>query len=170
MLANVMTYQPEHLETYDGFKPTGFDSHICSELDSFYIAPVSISRDASTLAQCNWDVVTEDILNRARHDETEIHRFGHWGCGWFEMLLIHPSDIDALKCADEWACSLEQYPIADEDKLSEREYEAACDYWERMSLSDRIDVCNRYDVSIFAARRDELPQDRTGELVSYLAE
>jgi len=36
--------------------------------------------------------------------------------------------------------------------------------WERMSVADRVHELQRAGLCIFAARRDELPQDDTGSL------
>lgn len=159
----------DFLEIYKDHTPTAFDRHICGELDSFYIAPCSQTRDSSTLERVNFETMASRVLAASQHDETEIHRFGHWACGWYEMLLIHPDDIPALVVASELSAALESYSILDEEKLSEAEYEAATEYWARCRVSDRIEICQRCGVSVFAARRDEIPDDPTGELVSYLA-
>jgi len=160
----------DFLEVYKDHVPTVFDSHICSELDGFYIAPCSQSRDSDTLTRVNFQVCQDSILRASQHEDTEVHRFGHWAFGWYELLLIHPDDTEALKVACELSASLEQYGCLDDEVWGAAELEAASEFWEGLSVSSRIDVLNRYNLSIFAARRDSLPDDPTGELVSYLAE
>jgi len=159
----------ENLQRYSEHRPTAFDTHICDQLDHLWVAPVSISRDADLLTQSNWTVVSEEILRNCYHEESDIHRFGHWACGWYEILLIHPEDKEALQIADKWAAHLADYPVACDEHFSRLEEESAADNWERFSLSQRMETCIRFDISVFAARRDEIPTDRTGEVVTYLA-
>lgn len=160
----------DFLARYEGHRPSSFDRHICSELDSFYLAPISNNRDADILTCSNWLIGTAKILNASQHDDTQVHSFGHWACGWYELLLIHPDDTEALKVASAMAAGLEQYPVLNEDHYSGLEYEAAADYWERCSVSDRVEILQRFGGSIFQARRDTLPDDPTGAIVQYLAE
>ncbi len=60
------------------------------------------------------------------------------------------------------------YPVVDEDDWSMLEYDEACEYWERMSVRERADYCERAGISIFAARRHYLPQDDRGALYELL--
>lgn len=171
--ATASTYQPEHLDRWSVDGPTGFDSaanYSGTDLSAFYQAPVALTRDADTLATSNWEVITESILDCATSENTEILRMGHWACGWYEILVIDASDSEALECADRWACSMADYPVASEEHWSELQWNTATEYWERMSLRDRMEACERYDVSVFAARRDEIPECRSGEIVGYLAD
>jgi hypothetical protein len=92
----------------------------------------------------------------------------HWAVGWVEWIAIHESDSKALEIADEIICALADYPILDDSHWSDLEYQEASDYWESMSISDRIYWCDRVGVSIFAARHDHLPEDQSGELISIL--
>lgn len=167
------TYTPEHLERWSADGPTAFDSaanYAGADLSDFYVAPVSVTRDSQLLERVNWQVVTADLDKVSQHDETGSHSMGHWACGWYEIYLIHADDTAALQAADQWAWSLAAYPVADESALSEAEYEAVGDYWERCGLRERIEALARYGLSIFAARRDELPEDPTGSLFQDLAE
>lgn len=166
-------YEPEHLERWSADGPTPFDSaanYAGADLSAFYIAPVSVTRDSLLLERVNWQVVTADLERISQHDETGSHCMGHWACGWYEIFLIHADDAAALQAADEWACSLAEYPVADESAWSEAEWEAVTDYWERCGLSERMEALDRCSLSLFAARRDCLPDDPTGSLYQYLAE
>jgi hypothetical protein len=67
--------------------------------------------------------------------------------------------------------ALADYPVADESHWSELEFSEACDYWASMSVRDRLEAIEHSHcrgVSIFAARRAELPSDDTGALQQYL--
>ena len=85
--------------------------------------------DSVTLS--NWQVITKELDDLVEHEDSGIASFGHWAGGWYEIYLIHKSDTKALKCADEWAASLEEYPVACDDHLSELESEAETAEWER---------------------------------------
>ena len=166
------TYQPEHLERWSADGPTAFDSaanYAGADLSDFYVAPVSITRDSQLLARCNWEVVTAQLASLASHEETGVASMGHWACGWYEIFLIHKDDAPALQAADEWACALADYPVADELRWSEMEWEAVGEYWERASLRERIEELERAGLSIFAARRDEFPEDPSGSLYCSLS-
>ena len=173
-----VTFVPEHLEQWD--HPTGFDSDRNFDGDSnhlrdhYFLAPVSTSRDADILTRSNWEIVTNEILKVAKHEDTEICRFGHWACGWYEQMLIHKSDTEALKVAEEWCCALADYPVASDEHYSELQWIEAAEYWESMDIKERLNVLaetvNRWEnrVSIFATRRDELPYDYDGSLLEHL--
>lgn len=166
-------YEPEHLERWSADGPTSWDSaanYAGADLSAFYVAPVSVTRDSLLLERVNWQVVTADLERVSQHDETGSVSMGHWACGWYEIFLIHAEDAAALEAADEWACSLADYPVADESAWSEAEWEAVAEYWERCGLSDRMEALDRHGLSVFAARRDELPQDPTGSLFQDLAD
>lgn len=138
--APVAPYVPEHLEPWSEDGPTAFDSaanYAGADLTGFYLAPVSINRDTQdAITLSNWRVVTADLEKLTQHDESGIHRFGHWGCGWYELFLIHATDEAALRAADQWAASLADYCVADEADLSEVEHEAEGEEWESWALSE----------------------------------
>ena len=53
----------------------------------------------------------------------QILRFGHWACGWYEIVVVRPlSAAHAQACAIEE--ELERYPILDEEDFSARESRA----------------------------------------------
>jgi hypothetical protein len=138
-----MTYTPEHLERWTSQDPAfgSTDNYIGADLSDFYLAPVSVTRDtADSLSLSNWQVVTEELEKLARHDETGIARMGHWACGWYEIFLIHATDSEALKAADQWAADLESYPVADESHLSELESQEEDEAWERYGESEWRDA------------------------------
>jgi hypothetical protein len=156
------------METYSPFRPTGYDRHIyLADREDWLVAPVSRTRDSDTLAESNFAVVLADLGDEG--DNVESHRFGHWGPGWYEIILVRPGTPEASR-AEWWEGRLDGYPVANEEDWSDREYDAATEAWSHMGISQRIEACARYDVSIFAARRDEIPSDPRGEMVSYLAD
>ena len=95
-------------------------------------------------------------------DSVTDTRCNHWAVGWVETVYIHESNVEALNMAEEIMRGLrESYPLYDETDHSELCYREASEYWERASIQDRIDMIRDNDcgecVSVFAARRDEIP-------------
>lgn len=150
---------------YAGFSPDG----------DYLIA--SVHRDSDTISRSNWAVLCADLgaefyASRECTDERPpcyAWRAAHWAVGWIEYLCVRadaPGDLIAR--AIEWMAALEDYPVADDGHLTDLEYTEACDFWERMRVRERAEYCARAGVSIFAARRDELPDDPTGALLQSL--
>ena len=158
------------MQTYSSFQPTGFDAkglHADSlDIGSWLVLPCSQTRDSGTLDRSNFACALNELGGES--DDVQVHRFGHWGPGWFELILVRP-DSPAAAIAEEIEASLENYPVLSDDHHSELEYTEACENWQRMSIGDRVHACQKFDVCVFAARRDEIPECRTGELVGYLA-
>lgn len=136
--------------TYSQFSPTGFDARGLGLPDQqdWLVGPVALNRDSDSLTRSNWEVVTAELVKLG----AEIHRFGHWGNGWFEIVLVPPGG-EAERCAAEWEAALADYPVANEDHWSELQYREASEYWGHLSLSGRRDECSRAGVSKLAAYR-----------------
>lgn len=143
------------MQTYAEFRPTVVDiKGLGLPLRQHWlVVPVTQHRDSDTLAQSNF--ATALALLGGESEFVEVHRFGHWGHGWFELVLVHPSLHEVVQEIED---SLEQYSVLDESDWSEREWEVANYAWDHMAIKDRIDVCKRFDVSIFAARHDSIPE------------
>jgi hypothetical protein len=127
------TFTPEHLERWNSADPAfGTTSNYSgADLSPFYVAPISNGRDTSdSITLSNWAVIGSELEKLVTHEESGVTRFGHWAVGWYELWLIHESDTEALKCADQWAASLADYPVASEDALSELEQEAEVQAWD----------------------------------------
>ncbi len=88
------------------------------------------------------------LNNRALGGESEtieVHRFGHWGPGWFEIILINPTDETRVKEAQEIEGALSDYPIVDESLYSEYESEECAQTWEKCyDASDRLQYFRRH--------------------------
>jgi hypothetical protein len=57
----------------------------------------------------------------------EVHRFGHWGPGWFEIIILHP---DRESEADEIEGALANYPVLSDDDFSGLESEETFEAWQ----------------------------------------
>lgn len=156
-----MTYEPKHLRKWT--KP---DHYAGASWPEYYVF-LGQHRDSDLLTQSNFDIARQRLGGES--ETVVVVCETHWAVGWVEWIGIHESDAAALEAADDMAAALEDYPVLNEDDWSEREWNAAHDWWRDMGLQARIEVCARFGVSIFAARRkDELPRDDTGAIFDYL--
>lgn len=155
------------LRPYADWAPTSFDRSgaFLPDRQHWLVMPVSQTRDSDTLSESNFAAALTALGGES--DTVEVHRFGHWGPGWVEIIIMDPADAARVAVAEELVGRLENYPVLNEDDWSRREYDRAYEWWMACGRRERIRVCAKYRVSIFAARRDEIPEDVD---VSYLAE
>jgi hypothetical protein len=153
--------EPKHLKRWA--RP---QSYIGANWEEYYSAGVGQSRDSDCLEQSNFAVMLAELGGESV--TVIVVRESHWAVGWVEWIAIHESDTTAIATADAARERLANYPILDEDDFGEREWDAMCETWEHASLRERIEYCGRAGISIFAARRAELPQDDNGRLHDYL--
>ena len=111
---------------YKDWAPSQFDTMgLCLEdRQDWLVAPVILTRDSGPRERSNWRVVVEDL--RRDGCEVEIHRFGHWACGWFEIALVYPAGEPQVT---SWEGALDDYPIADDEDFSYEEQEEANAVW-----------------------------------------
>jgi len=167
-----MAYEPTHLKPYE------VPSHYFGRTWEGWYPVLTQTRDSGTLTRSNYRTALKRLQTIAGERETPEGesvvtdtRCSHFACGWVETIYVWSGDDAAVEAADEILWYLdEDYGCLDSDDWSRLEDEEAAEYWACMGLEERMRVCVKYDVSIFAARRDEVPQDPRGELVSYLAD
>lgn len=157
------------------FHPTPFDSRSnmigSDEYDNrseWYVLPVMKTRDATVLDESNFDSALE--LLKGYDESVEVHSFGHWACGWYELILIE-SDSEAQLIAEGIVKELENYPVVNEDHYSNLQYERASEYWQRIGLNERKDYVVEGD-SVFCIRHDSLsalPSDTFYNLMESFA-
>lgn len=155
------------MQTYKNYRPTACDiaGLGCEDRQDWFVAPCSITRDSGPLERSNWRVLNKDF-DSIDPDGTdhETHRFGHWACGWFEIILVRP-DSACAKSAESWEAALSDYPIACEHDFSEEEEEEANEVWRNCyNLRERVRLCAENRVSIFAARHDYYPSTDNGSI------
>jgi hypothetical protein len=129
------------LRPYSEFRPTGFDCKGfdckglgCGEQQDWLVAPTSQTRDSGCLDRANFDA-TVDALEVTAPDDYEVHRFGHWGPGWFEIILVRPGS-EAQLVAEEIACALSYYPVVDDERLSRYETSEEIEAWDSYACED----------------------------------
>jgi len=146
---------------YSKFSPTPLDpaGAFLPDRQDWLVAPVSHNRDSGPLSESNWDYLTSGLSELDPFGNAhEIHLFNHWACGWFEIVIVRPSSPCEKFCQDVEE-RLSDYPVLDEEDYSMREWEEAQEAWANLSLPERVEVCSKQGVSIFAARRNSIPQD-----------
>lgn len=117
------------LQRYGDWAPTPFDSpQYLEDRDAWLVAPVILTRDSGPLERSNWETVRRDILAADAGEDVETHRFGHWGPGWFEVVLVRPG-TPAEAVARDWAARLKDYAVADEEALAREELDEADESW-----------------------------------------
>lgn len=154
---------------YAGFDPVG------------HILVASQHRDSDALTRSNYRCAFARLIKAAgleNHIDPDVAeapvydwRAGHWAVGWVEYLMVRPDAPQAvLDEAQAIADELADYPALDEDDWPTLECEEVCRYWSIMSVRHRAEVIRETHcgASIFAARRDELPQDDSGALYDWL--
>ena len=135
------------------------DSYMGAEWPEYFVF-LGQHRDSDALTRSNFECGLRELGGES--ETVIVVRERHWAVGWVEWIAIHESDERALKIADEISCGLSDYPVLDESHFSELEWTEAQNYWESLSIRDRIELCAEAEISIFAARRDFIPSEDSG--------
>lgn len=149
-----MSYKPENLDLW-----TLPDCYAGPEWPDYYVF-LGQHRDSDSLTRSNFICGLEAIGGES--ETVKVIREHHWAVGWVEWIAIHKTDGAALREADQIVSALSDYPVVNEDHWGELQWDTACEYWEQMSVRDRAEICKSSGVSIFAARRDYIPDDPNG--------
>jgi acyl-CoA synthetase (AMP-forming)/AMP-acid ligase II len=116
------------------------------------------NRDSSILENVNYREILEDLENIA-DSRCYDFRAGHWAVGWVEYIVVPNDSPDVvILAAAEIVAALADYPVWNEESYSEAQYNAMHEYWEQCSIRERTEHCQESGDSIFAARRDDIPE------------
>lgn len=125
--------------------PSGFDSlnnYVGALPEEKLLVVLTRSRDSDVLTESNWECAVEKLGGES--DEVEIHRFGHWACGWWEALCV-VEGTTAHEIATQIESDLNHYPVLDDSDFSEREMNEANEVWKNcFNESDRIAYIRRF--------------------------
>ena len=141
------------------------DSYSGAEWAEYFVF-LGQHRDSDALSRSNFECGLDALGGES--ETVIVVRERHWAVGWIEWIAIHESDDGALEIAEEIMCGLSDYPVLNETHFYDLERTEAEQYWEDMSVRDRMDYCARADISIFSARRSYLPEDPRGYLLELL--
>lgn len=134
------------MKTYATFRPSQFDTAGLGLEDrqDWLVVNVFQNRDSGCLDRCNFECAKEAIEAVAGDDESvEVHRFGHWANGWFEIILVRPGTKAALE-AEEIEAALADYPILNEERHSEMCHEEANLLWKDLSQKYRQEYYKKH--------------------------
>ena len=144
------------MQKYKDFQPTSFDSKGLNADEnniSEFLVLLGQNRDSDCLTRSNFECALKQLGGES--ETIQVHRFGHWANGWFELILVDPSrELEAQKIIDE----LENYPVLNDEHFSQLQWDEGCDFWQSLSLSNRIDYCKEANISIFSARSESVPE------------
>lgn len=99
--------------------------------NNWLLVPVERNRDSGPLEESNFEAALEILGGES--ETVEVHLFNHWACGHFSVIIAHPS---RLKDVEDIARALEDYPVLDDEDLSERESEAMDEDWRNWAERD----------------------------------
>lgn len=153
------------MQAYRDFAPTGFDHKglALSEQQDWLVAPCGTNRDAGYGTRANHDAMRQALESLNAPEDWELHRFGHWACGWFEIIIVRPGTAAANE-AERIESALADYPIVDEELFSQYENEEVCAYWEQMTPAERTYQLNRAGLSGRRWRASRIPDEVYGYL------
>lgn len=131
------------MQTLKDHRPTQFDcseSDFLDSRDNWLVAPVIQTRDSGALELSNFDAASK--LLGGESGTVEIHRFNHWGPGWYEIIIVNP-DSPQAQIARDIEKRLEDYPLLDETDFSEREFEDFNQSWDCWGHYDFISLIQK---------------------------
>jgi len=115
-------YTPKHLKRW-----TMPRDYFGAVWPNYYGSGCGQSRDSDCLERSNFRCMLQALGGES--DTVQIVRESHWAVGWVEWIAIHQDDAKALEIADKIKGKLADYPVVDEDDLSELECEEADEIW-----------------------------------------
>lgn len=117
-------------------------------------------RDSELLSQSNWDFIVRNITAiDPDQKHWEILQCSHSLVGWMDHLIFDTHYEPIVELLFELYNDERDYPVLDEMDYSERQYNTIYDYWKDCSLDERIDLCKDTGISIFVARKDDIPEE-----------
>jgi hypothetical protein len=164
MLTTFKTQETETMTNYSEHRPTVFDSHIqLEDREHWLMAPVTQTRDSGPLDLSNFAQFLAALGGES--DTVEVHRFGHWGPGWYEIIIVDPTDTERVKTLEDTAEQLADYPVLDESDLSAREFEDFCDSWRSWACREFVrNVADAFGLGDAARNRlEDIDQDAARE-------
>lgn len=141
------------------YRPTAVDSPIGSffEYDDprrRWVVVATQTPDSDAVSRSNFLAACRILGGES--DTVEVHRYGHWGPGWVEVLIADTRHAATVQGIHD---RLEDYPVLDEELLSHMEWEQAQDTWEGMFPAERTELCKQEGLDRRMARRKRFPEE-----------
>ena len=124
-------------------------------------------RDSSLREISNFEQTLKALGGRGPN--VRVENYGHWGVGWIEEIYVRPGTPEEEK-AREIEAALANYPVLDDTDYFNRVHEAICKYWQEANLRERVRLCDESGASIFAARREDYPEEVHDQIRAYVNE
>ena len=106
-----------------------YDNYMGEKPDAEWRILYTRNRESETITESNWEIL-EETFKEDEEKGITIIRIGHWACGWVEYFCISEKATKEIRNqAGEIACSLDSYPILDEERYSKKEQEEADRIW-----------------------------------------
>lgn len=132
-----MTLYP-HLKVWE--KP---DCYFGEYWYGYVSAGVGQHRESDCLERSNFDTMVAELIDSPhfQKQDTEFHdthpnaepaqvvRENHWAVGWMEWIAIHPDATYLLQHANKLMESYDSYPVLDEERYWDYEYQECDDLW-----------------------------------------
>ena len=156
-------------------RPSAFDSfanYVGDIPSGEWACLLTRTRDSQTLTESNWRVALKMLGGES--EEVEVHRFGHWACGWWEAIAIK-KDTNAYKKALEIEKSLEDYPLLDDEDYIELQDDQAQEIWKNcFNAKNRIEYIrehrDEFDFNSFSDLRSQVKGEYFGGCASELVD
>lgn len=135
-------------DSYLGFEPQGHYTVYATHRGGYIMDDVNM--------HTMWERLRREAMFAG--DPGSVYKWSasHWAVGRIEYLMVKPdAPASVLAMAEEFLAALSGYPCLDDDTYSEWQFDAVFSYWASESLEERVDYCTEYDVTPFAARRDD---------------
>ena len=130
-----------NFQKYGEYQPTSFDSsenyigEKKGDLKDWLVCNIGKNRDSGLLDQSNFDSFLKELSVEPEGKNWKVLRFGHWACGWYEIVLVKPN-TKSFELADNLLEQIKDYPVLNEEHHSSLESEALEDF-----INNEIQAC-----------------------------
>ncbi len=96
-------------------------NYLGEDLSDYYVV-TTFTRDSDVLSVANFIAIASYLMEIEPESERgwRIARFGHWACGYLYCVLVH-KDSNLVKECEALAIAMREYPVLDEEILTECE-------------------------------------------------
>ena len=124
------------MQQYKEYSPTAFDpkgAFLHDDRAEWSVLPLIRTRDTGYFEESNFEAALAILGGESNN--VEVHRFGHWGPGWFEIIIVNPNSPEYDKAVDIEK-RLESYTLLDESDYCQREFDEYQESWEQYAADD----------------------------------
>lgn len=147
------------MEPYSKHQPTEFDRKgaFLPDRQDWLVLNVAQNRDSEALEQSNFACALAQLGGES--DDVEVHRFGHWANGWYEIILINPTAEKLVAIGEDIERGLENYPVLNEEDFSRRETEEFQRMWHSYLCREFRQAITDAAVEYITEKIDDLDED-----------